>query len=190
MTQKETLGIIGKRSPEFVADAVYNDEVVRINSLDFYGRYVMFFFYEADFSFVCPTEMFALQEALPEFKKRKVEIAAVSVDSIQTHIAWLKTPRKEGGIEGVKFMVISDIKKTLSRAYYVLDETKGSPLRATFIVDPFGIVQYSSVNTVQIGRRISDLLRIIDALQFTVDHGELCPMDWKKGDKAIEFNKK
>lgn len=190
MVQEEALGIIGRRSPEFVADAVYQGEVVRINSLDFYGKYVMFFFYEADFSFVCPTEMFALQEALPEFQERKVEIVAVSVDSIQTHIAWLQTPRKEGGIEGIKFMIIADIKKTISRAYYVLDETKGSPLRATFIVDPLGIVQYSSVNTVQIGRRISDLLRIIDALQFTANHGELCPMDWKKGDKTIEFDKK
>ncbi|MBY0110041.1 MAG: peroxiredoxin [Candidatus Babeliaceae bacterium] len=183
---QEIASIIGKQSPEFVADAIINGEVVHMNSLDFYGQYVLFFFYEADFSLVCPTEMYALQDALPEFKKRNVEVVAVSVDPIQTHLAWLKTPRKQGGIEGITFTMISDVHKVLSKAYYILDEKRGCCLRGTFLVDTNGIVQYGSVNSYQIGRNVPDIIRIIDAIAYTQTHKELCPMDWHPGDNAID----
>lgn len=188
MSDTSPASIIGKQSPEFVADIIVNGAVDTVNSLDFYGKYILFFFYEADFSLVCPTEMFALQDALPEFKKRNVDIVAVSVDSIQTHLAWLKVPRSEGGIEGITFMLLSDIHKTLSQAYCILDEERGYCLRGTFLVDRAGIVQYGSVNTYAVGRSVSALLRIIDALQFTETHGELCPMDWKPGTEAIKVS--
>lgn len=184
----ESKSIIGKRSPEFVADAISKGQVVRLNSLDFYGKYVLFFFYEADFSVVCPTEMFALQEALPEFNKRNVEVVAVSVDPIQTHIAWLSTPQKEGGIQGITFTIISDVLKELSAAYHILDVEKGHSLRGTFIADQLGLVQYGAVNTVEIGRNIAELLRIIDAIQFTERSGELCPINWRQGDAGIKLN--
>lgn len=184
---QEIPSIIGKQSPEFIADAIINGEVVHMNSLDFYGQYVLFFFYEADFSLVCPTEMFALQEALPAFKKRNVQVVGVSVDPIQTHLAWLKTPRKQGGIEGITFTLISDNHKTLSQAYYILDEMRGCSLRGTFLVDTMGIVQYGTVNNYQIGRNVPDIIRIIDAISYTQTHKELCPMDWTPGDPAIDF---
>ncbi len=184
---QEIPSIIGKQSPEFVADAIINGQVVHMNSLDFYGQYVLFFFYEADFSLVCPTEMYALEDALPEFKKRNVEVVGVSVDPIQTHLAWLKTSRKQGGIEGITFTIISDVHKTLARAYYVLDEQKGSALRGTFLVDTNGIVQYGAVNSYQIGRNVPDIIRIIDAIAYTQTHKALCPMDWRAGDKPITF---
>ena len=185
--QNNTSTIIGKRSPEFVADAIVNGEIQRINSLDFYGKYVLFFFYESDFSFVCPTEMLALQEKTAEFKKRSVEIVAASVDSIQSHAAWLKTPQEKGGIAGVTFIMLSDVHKTLSKAYCILDEKTGRSLRGTFFADPAGIVQYGAVYNYAIGRNIDELIRVIDAIQFTEKHGELCPMDWQQGQSTIKI---
>lgn len=186
MSDIEITSIIGRKSPEFVADVVVDGKIETINSLDFYGEYILFFFYEADFSLVCPTELFALQEALPAFKKRSINVVGVSVDPIQTHTAWLNKSRAEGGIQGVTFMLLSDVHKTLSQAYCILDEERGHSLRGTFLVDKAGIVQYGSVNTYAVGRTIADLLRIIDALQFTETHGELCPMDWMPGKEGIK----
>ncbi len=177
--------IVGKQSPEFLAEAVVDGQVVKINSLDFYGSYVLFFFYESDFSFVCPTEMHALQAALPEFAKRNVKIIGVSVDSVQTHLAWLAVPRDKGGIQGITFTLLSDVTRKLSRAYGVYDEVNGVSLRGTFFADKLGIVQYGAVNSLSVGRNIDELLRVIDAIQFTEKYGELCPIDWQLGDPAI-----
>lgn len=180
--------IIGKRSPEFVADAICQGSLVRLNSLDYYGQYVLFFFYSSDFSVICPTEMYALQEALPEFKKRNVEVVGISVDPIETHLAWLRTPRSQGGVEGITFTLISDVQKKISKAYCILDVEKGYSLRGAFVVDKLGIVQYGSVNTFEIGRSIPDLLRTIDAIQFTETHRELCPVNWQPGQDTIKIN--
>lgn len=183
---QNNLTIIGKRSPEFVADAIVDGKIIRINSLDFYGKYVLFFFYESDFSFVCPTEMLALAKNINEFKKRNVEVVTASVDSIQAHAAWLKIPQNQGGIQGFPFTMLSDLHKDLSRAYYILDEKTGRSLRGTFIVDPYGIVQYGSVHNYGVGRNTEELLRVIDAIQFTQKHGELCPLNWKPGQPGIK----
>lgn len=185
----QSVSIVGKRSLEFVADAIYRGNIVRLNSLDYYGKYILFFFYSADFSVICPTEMHALQDALPEFQKRNVEVVGVSVDPIQTHRAWLATPRSQGGIEGITFTLISDVQKQISRAYRILNEEKGYCLRGTFIVDKLGIVQYGAVNTFEIGRNITELLRIVDAIQFVEVHGELCPVDWQAGQSGINITK-
>lgn len=187
--EKNSPSIIGKRSPEFIADAVVNGGIERINTLDFYGKYILLFFYESDFSFLCPTEMLAMQDSIAEFKKRNVEVVAASCDSIQSHIAWLKVPREQGGIKGVTYPIISDIQKELSRAYCILDEKRGCPLRGAFFIDREGIVQYAAVHSFSIGRNIEELLRVIDAIQFTEKHGDLCPMDWNLGDKGIDLKR-
>lgn len=184
----ELISIIGKKSPEFAADAVQENEIIRVNSFDLFGQYVLLFFYESDFSFVCPTEMYALQDTLQEFKKRNVLVAGVSVNPIQSHLAWLKTARSRGGIEGITFMLISDVSKILSKAYKIYDEKEGSCLRGTFIIDRTGTVQYGSVNSFEIGRNIPDILRTIDAIQYTETSKELCPMDWQAGQKPINLN--
>ncbi|MBX7067003.1 MAG: peroxiredoxin [Parachlamydiales bacterium] len=184
---EQSISIIGKRSPEFVVDAIINGRIERINSLDFYGKYLLLFFYQSDFSLICPTEMLALQDELNEFKKRNVDVVSVSVDSLQSHMAWLNVPRSQGGIEGITYPMISDIHKDLSRAFCVLDETNGCSLRGAFIVDNRGIVQYAAVHNFSIGRNIKELLRVVDAVQFTQKHGELCPVDWKPGEKPIHL---
>lgn len=182
--------IVGQRSPEFIIEGIVDGKVEKINSLNFYGKYVLFFFYAQDFSFVCPTEMQALQDSLPEFKKRNVHVASVSVDSIQAHLAWQRLPKEKGGIEGITFMMLSDIKKELSHAYRILNEESGISYRGTFIADRAGIVQYGSVHNMEIGRNIPELIRVIDALQFTEKHGELCPVDWQPGEKTVPLTDK
>ena len=187
--EQQSISIIGKCSFEFVADALCQGSIVRLNSLDFREKYVLLFFYVADFSTVCFTEMFALQDALPEFEKRNVEVLGISVDPAMTHCAWVNTARSQGGIEGITFTLISDVQKKISRAYGILDEKKGSCLRGTFILDKDGVVQHASVNLPGIGRNIQELLRIVDAIQYTEKCGELCPVDWHSGDAGIAITK-
>ncbi len=180
--------IIGRRSPEFIGEAIINGKIEMVNSLDYLGKYTLFFFYSNDFSVVCPTEMHALQERLPDFKKRNVSVIGASVDSVHTHLAWLERSREEGGIQGVTFTLLSDIGKNVSRAFCVLDEDAGTSLRGTFFIDQQGIVRYGSVNNLCIGRDIDELLRVIDALQFTEKHGELCPANWAPGQRAVKVS--
>ena len=177
--------IIGHRSPEFSVQAVVDGKISTISSLDLLGKYVLLFFYPNDFSFICPTEMHALQDSLHEFKKRRVEVIAASVDSIQTHMAWLTRPRERGGIEGITFSIVSDFKKELARAYCILDEQAGVCLRGVFLLDRDSIVQYGAVNNLNVGRNVGELLRVADAVQFTEKHGELCPMDWTPGTRTV-----
>ena len=177
--------IVGSRSPDFTAEAIVHG-VAGIVSLEQYrGQYVLLFFYPADFSFVCPSELHALQRHLPEFHDRHVEVLGVSVDSIHTHLAWLATPVSEGGIAGTTFTLISDTSQRLSRAYGVLDEASGAAFRGVFIIDREGIVQYGSLNTLAFGRSIQELLRVIDGIQFTERHGHVCPANWTPGDLSL-----
>ena len=168
------------------AEADVGGQIKRINSLDLLGKYVLLFFYPNDFSFVCPTELYAIEENLAEFKKRQVEVVAVSVDSVHAHLAWLTLPRNEGGIEGISFALLSDIHKELSRAFCVLDEKSGVSLRGVFLLDRSGTVQYGAVHSLSLGRDIGELLRVIDAAQFSKKHGLLCPVDWAPGDQALD----
>jgi len=194
--------IVGRRAPIFSAPAVVNGgEIVENFSLEHYigKKYVVFFFYPADFTFVCPTEILAFQAKLAEFEKRNVAVVGCSVDSQFSHWKWLNTDKKEGGIQGVTFPLVVDQSKTIAQAYDVLaghyDKTEdgemvfvGTPMayRGLFLIDMNGTVQHQVVNNFPLGRSVDEILRMIDALQFTEKHGEVCPVDWRKGDDALK----
>ncbi len=194
--------LVGKKAPLFQAEAVINGgEFVDNFSLEqFIGKkHVVFFFYPLDFTFVCPTEIIAFQESLQEFEKRNVAVVGCSIDSKFSHWAWLNTEKKNGGIKGVKFPLVSDLTKTISQNYDVLagdydyndngeNTFNGAPVayRGLFLIDKQGIVRHQVVNDLPLGRCISDVLRMVDALQFFEENGEVCPANWHKGEKAMK----
>lgn len=192
--------LVGKKAPSFCAKAVQSDTIIENFSLDQYlgKKHVVLFFYPKDFTFVCPTELHRFQEELGEFEKRNVAVVGCSTDSEFSHYAWLNTPRNNGGIEGVSYPLVADINKTISDAYDVLAGEQGFDedgnlivegelvaYRGLFLIDKEGIVRHQVVNDMPLGRSIKECLRIIDALQHFEQFGEVCPMDWQKGDKAM-----
>ncbi len=188
------MSLVGRKAPLFKAPAVINaEEIVENFSLEqFLGKNeVVLFFYPRDFTFICPTEIIAFQQKLPEFKKRGVEIVGVSTDTEETHLAWLMTPQDRGGIEGVTYPLVADVSKTISMAYGVLGgeylmnsmnqwEFRGTPvaLRGTFLIDREGIVRHEYINDYSVGRNIEDTFRMVNAWQHFVKSGELCTADW------------
>jgi peroxiredoxin (alkyl hydroperoxide reductase subunit C) len=144
---------------------------------DYKGKWLVLFFYPLDFTFVCPTEITALSDRLDEFKELNAEVLGVSTDSVYSHRAWIKTPREENGIAGLKYPLAADMLHTVSRDYGVLVEDQGIALRGLFIIDPEGILKYSVINSLNIGRSVDETLRVLEALQT----GGLCPADWKPG---------
>jgi len=194
--------LVGKKAPKFKTSAVVNGgEIVNDFSLEqFIGKkHVVFFFYPADFTFVCPTEIIAFQEKSAEFEKRNVAVVGCSVDSPFSHWKWLQTDKKEGGIKGVKFPIVADEAKTIAENYDVLAgdydysddgelEFHGTPraYRGLFLIDKNGIVQHQVVNNMPLGRSVSEALRMVDALQFFEEHGEVCPADWHKGEEGLK----
>jgi len=183
--------LVGKKAPDFNCKAVINGgEVVDDYSLStFEGKYKVLFFYPLDFTFVCPTELHAFQAKLAEFESRNVQLIGCSVDSWFSHVAWLNTPIKKGGIQGVTYPILSDFNKTISADYDVLVEGLGAAYRGLFIIDKDNIVRHQTVNDLPLGRNVDEVLRLVDALQFTEEHGEVCPANWAKGDKAMKPNK-
>ena len=192
--------LVGKQAPQFVAKAVQGETVIDAFSLDqFLGKkYVLFFFYPKDFTFVCPTELHRFQEELAEFEKRNVAVVGCSTDSEFSHWAWLNTPKDQGGIQGVQYPLVADINKTISTAYDVLAgeefineegglEVEGELVayRGLFLIDKEGVVRHQVVNDMPLGRSIRESLRVIDALQHFEENGEVCPMDWQKGEEAM-----
>lgn len=178
--------LVGKKAPEFEATAVVGDRVLDHFKLsDFQGRYVVLFFYPLDFTFVCPTELHAFGEKLEEFRSRGVEVIAVSVDSHFSHLAWLKTPKSRGGIEGVAYPIVSDLNKTIARDYDVLVDGQGIAYRGLFLIDKGGIVRHQLVNDLPLGRSVDEALRMVDALQYFEKNGEVCPANWRKGHKSM-----
>lgn len=194
--------LVGKKAPNFKAKAVVNGNEIEENfSLDKYlnKKYVLFFFYPADFTFVCPTELLAFQDQLIEFNKRDTAIVACSVDSEFSHWKWLQTPLNEGGIKGVTYPIVSDLSKTISENFdvlaggYVYNDNgevsfEGTPqsYRGLFLIDKHGVVRHQLVNDMPLGRSVDEALRMVDALQFFEQNGEVCPANWKKGDKAMK----
>ena len=179
--------LVGKKAPQFVADAVVNGQIVEgFNSEDYAGKYQVIFFYPLDFTFVCPTELHAFQEKLAEFEKRGVQVMGISVDSAFSHLAWVNTPKVQGGIEGVKYPLIADLNKTISADYDVLVEGAGIAYRGLFLVDKEGIVRHQVINDLPLGRNIDEALRMVDALQFVEEHGEVCPANWHEGEKTMK----
>lgn len=179
--------LVGKEAPQFTAKAAQKEQIIDEFSLSQFidKKYVIFFFYPLDFTFVCPTELHAFQEKTSEFESRDVQIVACSTDSWFSHAAWLNTPKNKGGIQGVEYPIVSDFTKEISRSYDVLVESQGLALRGLFLIDKKGIVQHQVVNNLPLGRSVNEALRIIDALQFFESYGEVCPANWQKGDKAM-----
>lgn len=179
--------LVGKQAPEFTATAVKRAEIVENFSLsDFKGKYVILFFYPLDFTFVCPTELHAFSDRLDDFEKRNVEVIGVSIDSHFSHLAWLNTPKSKGGIEGVAYPIVSDLNKSISKDYDVLVEGAGIAYRGLFLLDKDHVVRHQVVNDLPLGRNVSETLRMIDALQFTEKHGEVCPANWNQGDRSMK----
>ena len=194
--------LVGKQAPAFNAKAVVNGgEIIENFSLKQYegDKYVVFFFYPADFTFVCPTELIAFQEKAAEFEARNTVLVGASTDSAFSHWKWLQTPQNQGGIQGVNYPIVADHTLEISRAYDVLageevyDEEGnvkfvGDPeaYRGLFLIDKSGVVRHQVVNDMPLGRSVEEILRVIDALQFTEEYGEVCPANWKKGDKALK----
>lgn len=180
--------LVGKPAPEFTADAVVNgNEFTSISLSDYKGKkYVALFFYPLDFTFVCPTELHAFQDKLAEFESIDTQVIGVSVDSKFSHFAWLNTPKSQGGIEGVKYPVVADLKKTIAADYDVLFEDAGIAFRGFFLIDKDGIVQHQVVNNLPLGRNIDEAIRMVKALQFFEKNGEVCPANWNEGAKGMK----
>ncbi len=179
--------LIGKKAPHFIAKAVVNGEIVDQFSLDhFNGKYVLFFFYPLDFTFVCPTELHAFQDQMAEFVKRDAHVIACSIDSCYSHAAWQRTPKNLGGIQGIEYPIVSDIHKTIAKQYGVLKEEEGIAFRGQFLIDRAGIVRHQLINDLPIGRSVDEAIRLLDALIFHEEHGEVCPANWKAGAKAMK----
>jgi peroxiredoxin (alkyl hydroperoxide reductase subunit C) len=195
--------LVGKKAPLFETDAVVNGgQFVEKFSLEQYigKKHVVFFFYPLDFTFVCPTEIVAFQEKLDEFEARNCAVVGCSVDSKFSHWAWLNTPLNKGGIQGVTFPIVSDLSKTIAENYDVLaghyeydpeDEAAsfdGAPVayRGLFLIDKQGIVRHQVVNDLPLGRSVDEAIRMLDALQYFEENGEVCPANWHKGEKAMK----
>lgn len=178
--------LIGKNGPVFKAPAVEGGKIVTDFSLEkFIGSYVVFFFYPLDFTFVCPTELHAFQEALSQFEERKAVVVGCSVDSAHCHLAWLSTPAAKGGIQGITYPLVSDLTKSISRDFQVLKEDEGIAYRGLFILDREGVIRHQLINDLPLGRSVDEALRTLDALIMHELHGEVCPANWKQGAKTF-----
>jgi peroxiredoxin 2/4 len=178
--------LVGKKAPYFEAEASIGADFKNITMNDYKGKYLCLFFYPLDFTFVCPTELHAFSDKMDEFKKRNCEVVACSIDSKFSHSAWLRTPRAQGGIEGVKYPILADLHKTIARSYGCLFEDAGIAFRGLFLIDKHGVVQHMLVNNLPLGRSVDEALRTLDAIQYHEEHGEVCPANWKKGEKAMK----
>ncbi|MBI5681755.1 MAG: peroxiredoxin [Deltaproteobacteria bacterium] len=181
---------VQKPAPDFSAQAVMPDGTFKNISLsDYKGKYVVLFFYPLDFTFVCPTEIIAFSDSLKAFKERNAEVIGVSVDSHFSHFAWREVPREKGGIGAIEYPLVSDLDKSICRDYGVLLEKPGIALRGLFVIDKEGIVRHITINDLPLGRNVEEALRIIEGLQFNEKYGEVCPANWKKGEKGMKPTK-
>jgi len=177
--------LVTKPAPDFTAQAVMPDNTFESLTLSAYrGRYVVLFFYPLDFTFVCPSEIIAFNKALAKFNAKHAEVIGVSVDSHFTHLAWKNTAVTDGGIGQIRYPLVSDLNKSITRDYGILFD-ESIALRGLFLIDTEGIVRHALVNDLPLGRSVDEVLRLLDALQFTEQHGEVCPANWKAGDEAM-----
>ncbi|MFC1684370.1 peroxiredoxin [Pseudomonadota bacterium] len=178
--------LVTKPAPDFKAQAVMPDNSFQEVSLsDYKGKYVVLFFYPLDFTFVCPSEIIAFGHRIEEFKERGVEVIGVSVDSHFSHLAWKNTAVENGGIGNVQYPLVADITKSIARDYDVL-VNDAVALRGSFLINKDGVVEHQVVNNLPLGRDIDEMLRMVDALQFTEEHGEVCPAGWQKGKAGMK----
>jgi len=195
--------LVGKKAPEFTATAVMPDGSMneKFSLSDYAGKYVVLFFYPLDFTFVCPSELIAFDHRIKEFEARGVQVIGCSVDSHFSHLAWRNTPVERGGIGQVAYPLVADLTKKIAADYDVLmnntsvEDEEGETfhllggdvaLRGSFLIDKAGVVQHQVVNNLPLGRNVDEMLRLVDALQFTEEHGEVCPAGWNKGDKGMK----
>ena len=181
--------LVTRQAPDFTCAAVLgNGEIV--NNFNFKkhinGKAAVLFFYPLDFTFVCPSELIAFDHRYEEFKKRGVEVVGVSIDSEFTHNAWRNTPTENGGIGAVKYALAADVKHEIAKAYGIEHPEEGVALRASFLIDKNGVVRHQMVNDLPLGRNIDEMLRMVDALQFHEEHGEVCPAQWEKGKEGMK----
>jgi peroxiredoxin (alkyl hydroperoxide reductase subunit C) len=182
---EETLRV-GLSAPDFTATAVVDQEFETVKLSNYRGKYVVVFFYPLDFTFVCPTEITAFSDRYKEFESLNTEVLGVSVDSEFSHLAWIQTDRKSGGVGDLNYPLVSDIKKEISAAYNVLDPEAGIALRGLFIIDKEGIIQHATINNLAFGRNVDETLRTLQAIQYVQAHpDEVCPAGWKPGDKTM-----
>lgn len=178
---------VTQKAPDFKAVAVMEDNSFKEISLaDYKGKKVILFFYPLDFTFVCPTEIIAFSQTIEEFKKRGVQVLGCSIDSQFSHLAWKKTPRAEGGLGEIKYPLIADVNKDISRKYGVLLEGAGIALRGLFLIDEEGVLRSAVINDLPLGRSTDEALRVVDALNFFQKNGEVCPANWKPGADSIK----
>lgn len=180
--------LVGREAPDFTAAAVMgNGEIV--DDFNFAnatkGKTTVVFFYPLDFTFVCPSELIAFDHRLEDFKKRGVEVIGISIDSQFTHNAWRNTPVNDGGIGQVGYTLVADVKHDICQAYDVEHPEAGVALRGSFLIDAHGVVRHQVVNDLPLGRNIDEMLRMVDTLLFTEEHGEVCPAGWQEGDKGM-----
>ena len=178
--------LVTREAPDFKAQAVLpSNEFGELSLSKFRGKHVVLFFYPLDFTFVCPSEIIAFDKALAKFKERNTEVIGVSVDSHFTHLAWKNTPVNKGGIGNVQYPLVADITKDIARSYGVLFN-ESVALRGLFLIDKDGIVRHALINDLPLGRNVDEALRVLDALQFTEKHGEVCPANWRTGEEAMK----
>ncbi|MDP2060231.1 MAG: peroxiredoxin [Flavobacteriaceae bacterium] len=178
--------LVTQQAPDFTAETVMPDNSFASLTLSsFRNHYALLFFYPLDFTFVCPSEILAFNRALPEFQKRDCQVIGVSVDSHFTHLAWKKTPVNQGGIGNIQFPLVADLDKSISKAYGVL-LPNGIALRGLFLIDRCGIVRHGLVNDLPLGRNVDEAIRMVDALQFFEQCGDVCPANWKSGQEGMK----
>lgn len=178
--------LVGNIAPDFKATAVFDQEFVDISLSSYKGKYVVLFFYPLDFTFVCPTEITAFSDRYDEFASLNTEILGCSVDSEFSHLAWVQTDRKEGGLGDIKYPLVSDLKKEIATAYDVLTD-EGIALRGLFIIDREGLIQHSTINNLAFGRSVDETLRVLQSIQYVQDNpDEVCPAGWKPGEKTMK----
>ena len=178
--------LVTQQAPDFTAEAVMPDNSfgsITLSALK--GKYVLLFFYPLDFTFVCPSEILAFNKKVEQFKTRNCELIGVSVDSKFTHLAWKNTAIENGGIGQIQYPLVQDLNKDIAKSYGIL--FNGSvALRGLFLIDPTGKVRHSIINDLPLGRNVDEALRMVDAVQFSDTHGEVCPANWKQGEEAMK----
>ncbi|XP_064079918.1 peroxiredoxin-2-like [Macrobrachium nipponense] len=180
-----TKALISKPAPSWEGTAVIDGQFKELKLEDYRGKYLVFFFYPLDFTFVCPTEILAFNDRVNEFRALNTEVVACSIDSHFTHLAWTNTPRKDGGLGKLNIPLLSDITHKISIDYGVYLEGQGIALRGLFIIDDKGVLRQITMNDLPVGRSVDETLRLVQAFQFTDSHGEVCPAGWKPGDDTI-----
>jgi len=177
---------IGQPAPDFKAQAVVDGAFKEISISDYKGKYLVLFFYPLDFTFVCPTEIISYSDRVEEFRAIGCELVAASTDSEYSHLAWINTPRKQGGLGKMNIPILADKTQEISQKYGVLKEDEGIAFRGLFIIDPKGILRQITINDLPVGRSVDETLRLVQAFQFTDLHGEVCPANWKPGKKTMK----